>query len=415
MSSSGWFGVNEQSPMRTSGSTQMPIRVLRIVLIPLIALAALSLHAADAKYILFLTADGFRSDYIEWYEPAHLKRLIAEGTRVTSATPVFPTVTTPNMTSLVTGAFPRTTGIACNSQYVREEDKIVRSPRNNAAETVAETLRKAGWSTASVNHFMLQGRGATVHVAPGYDDSDKTTDVVIDLLQKRRANFIAVTFGATDQAGHRHGPRSEEVKRAVLDIDRNVGRLMDALRTLGILEETLITFNSDHGMSAFESRQVSLSPTQALVDAGFRVATSDAQLARDTQIVVLDYGVRIVYFRNVTAGEREKATRILRAIEGAEVLDRARLDALGCHDNRSGDLIVSPLAGYTISNAGGKGGLHGRFAEQNPILFFRGPGIKRSSTVPAARTIDIVPTLLRVVNVPPAASVDGRAIEGALE
>lgn len=96
-----------------------------------------------------------------------------------------------------------------------------------------------------------------------------------------------------------------------------------------------------------------------------------------------------------------------------EILDRKRLDALGCHDNRSGDLIVSPLPGYTISGAGDKGGIHGRFAEQNPILFFWGKGFI-SGTVIAAKTIDIVPTLLQLVNVPPAATVDGKVIRDAV-
>jgi hypothetical protein len=78
-------------------------------------------------------------------------------------------------------------------------------------------------------------------------------------------------------------------------------------------------------------------------------------------------------------------------------------------------VIVSPLPGYTMSNAGGAGGLHGRFAEQNPILFFRGAGIKRGATINAAQTIDIVPTLLRLVNVAPAGTVDGKVISAALE
>ena len=107
--------------------------------------------AAEPKYILFLTADGFRTDYVEWHNPPHIKQLIAEGVRVIDVKNVFPTVTTPNMTSLVTGAFPRTTGIACNAQYVKEQDKIVRSPRTNAAETIAETLQHASWPTTGIS------------------------------------------------------------------------------------------------------------------------------------------------------------------------------------------------------------------------------------------------------------------------
>jgi len=107
--------------------------------------------------------------------------------------------------------------------------------------------------------------------------------------------------------------------------------------------------------------------------------------------------------------------KTLSTIEGAEVLDRKRLDELGCHNDRSGDLIVSPLPGYTISRAGARGGQHGRFTEQNPILLFRGPGIKNGATIESARTVDVVPTLLRLVNVAPATSVEGKVIDGALD
>ena len=67
-----------------------------------------------------------------------------------------------------------------------------------------------------------------------------------------------------------------------------------------------------------------------------------------------------------------------------------------------------------IYGAGKAGGLHGRFAEQNPILLFRGPGFRAGANVPSARTIDVVPTLLKAVNIAPAATVDGTPIADAL-
>ena len=400
------------------------LRPVRAAFIMLLAAGGIrSACAADAvpaqpspapKYVLFLTADGFRTDYIERMAPPHLGALIAEGVRVTAVANVFPTVTTPNMASLVTGAFPRTTGIGANTQYVREEDRIVSAPRTSVA-TIAGMLRKAGWVTGAVGHFMLQ---STVdhYAAPGYADAEKTTDAIIDFLQNKNARFVGAIYGATDEEGHRHGPESAEVRAAVLGIDRAVGRLVAYLKERGIFEQTLITFNSDHGMSAFEKQAASIEPAQTLAQAGFRVATSVAELDAQTQIVVLNAGVRLVYFRAVPeAAERQRAEAVLRQIAGVDVLGRTELAALGCHDNRSGDLIVSPKPGFTISNAGGPGGLHGRFAEQNPVLFFRGPGIRSHAIVDSARTIDIVPTLLRLVDVAPASSVEGTVIAGVLK
>ncbi len=366
------------------------------------------------RYILFLTADGFRTDYVEWYQPPTIKQLISEGVRVLHAKDVFPSVTSPNMASLVTGSYPRTTGIGCNAQYEKEQDKIVSHIRDNKATTIAETLHRAGWKTAAVNHFMLKS-SVQEYVDAGYDESEKTSDAVLNLLKDREIRFIGVIYGATDHAGHRHGPRSEEVKQAVLGIDSAVARVIRALKEQGIYDQTLITFNSDHGMSAFEDKQASIEPAKALEAAGFKVARSGEELKDDTQIVVLSYGVRLIYFRKpLTEADLAKVRSVLSGIEGVEILDRGRLDALGCHNNHSGDLIVSPLAGYTISNAGKAGGQHGRFAEQNPILFFRGPGFKTGGTVDAANTVDVVPTLLSLVGTEPAKTVEGKIITSAL-
>jgi predicted AlkP superfamily pyrophosphatase or phosphodiesterase len=367
-------------------------------------------------HILFLTADGFRTDYIEWYNPPNLKELIAEGVRVLHVTNVFPTVTAPNMCSLVTGAYPRTTTIAGNSEYLKEEDKIIEKPRHNKAKTIAEMLHAAGWKTGGVNHFMLENRGTDFYVAAGYDESEKTTDAILDLLRNRDIRFIGAIYGATDHAGHQHGPQSDEVKAAVLSIDVAVGRLIAGLKQMGIYDKTLIAFTADHGMSGYESKTVSIEPAKALRNAGFIVATSQKELNDDTQIVVISAGVRVIYFRKqLSVEKRLKVMETLSGIEGVAILDRNKLDALGCHNNHSGDMIVSPLPGYTVSRSLLGGGQHGRFAERNPILFFHGPGFKKGATVKGAQTIDVVPTLLSLVNVPPAGTVDGHMISEVLE
>src|SRR5687768_9210529 len=80
------------------------IFVVAAALEPARAADATAATAADTpKYILFLTADGFRTEYIERMRPPHLSALIAEGVRISEVNNVFPTVTTPNMASLVTG------------------------------------------------------------------------------------------------------------------------------------------------------------------------------------------------------------------------------------------------------------------------------------------------------------------------
>jgi hypothetical protein len=158
-----------------------------------------------------------------------------------------------------------------------------------------------------------------------------------------------------------------------------------------------------------------MEPAAALRQAGFKVATSQEEIAEDTELVVVKGGVRLIYFRKSLTHEQEKRVMAaLSAIEGVEVLDRERLRELNCHPQLSGDVIVHPLPGYTIEGAGSTGGQHGRFTEANPVLFFHGPGIRQGVVVERSENVDIVPTILEVVGVAPDATVDGRPIKGVL-
>jgi predicted AlkP superfamily pyrophosphatase or phosphodiesterase len=382
---------------------------LSFLLLTLLSFSAWTEAADRPELTLFISLDGFRPDYIELYRPPHLQRLIHEGVRVASSEVVFPYTTTANMTSLLTGAFPATTGIANNAQYVAQEDRIVSGPRDNRAKTIAEILSASGFRCASVNHFMLENRGVQTYVKGDIRD-------VIELVKSRQYDFIAYYFAETDKVGHRNGPFGPEMREAVLKADEEIGQLIRALEEMGIYENTLITVNSDHGMSPFEKKNVEPDPVRTLKAAGFKIAENQKQIEPDTEVIVLSMGSRLIYLRKPLSDERRALLENrLKTIQGAQLLGRAELDALHAHNNRSGDYALVPLPGYAISNAGDPGGLHGRPAEKYGFLIFHGPGVRKGALVDAARSIDIVPTLLRLLNVPKAQSVDGIVIDQALE
>jgi len=371
----------------------------------------------SSSIILFLTSDAFRNDYIEIYKPPYLIKMISEGVRVEHTDDVFPTLTTPNMTSLVTGSYPETTGIAANSQYDVGIDKIIGAPRNNKAETISEILKKNQWKTASINHFMLEHRGTDEYIRTGYDNLTKTTNEIIQLLEKGDFNFISAIYGLTDNWGHKYGPFSEKMKEAVLSTDYEVGRILETIYRLNLQDRIIISFNSDHGMTSYkESKNILTEPIKLLRKSGYKVVTNPEELNDETELIVLAYGVRIIYFRkNMNLHEREKVVNLLKIIEGVEILERDKLDSLHCHNNLSGDVIVSPLPGYLFNDGGRTGGVHGVMTDRNPVIIFWGKNVQKGCTIPAGNIIDIVPTLLDLVNVKPASTVNGRVLTGVKE
>jgi arylsulfatase A-like enzyme len=48
------------------------------------------------------------------------------------------------------------------------------------------------------------------------------------------------------------------------------------------------------------------------------------------------------------------------------------------------------------------------------VMFFVGAGIQTGATIPSARNVDVVPTLLHLAGVKQAATVEGQAIDAIL-
>ena len=138
-------------------------------------------------------------------------------------------------------------------------------------------------STGVSGGFMFDGDGRRVEFG-GYR-VDTQTDLVLDYLQNRDSNkpfFLFVSYlepHHQNDAGHYQGPEGSKEKYAhypvpedlrqlgggdwaeeypdylgcCASLDENVGRIVDTLKALGVYENTLIAYTSDHG-SHFKTR-----------------------------------------------------------------------------------------------------------------------------------------------------------------
>ncbi len=68
-------------------------------------------------YVILISLDGFRWDYIEKYQPPHLSKFVNNGVKAESLIPSFPTKTFPNHYTIATGMYPDNHGIIANSFY----------------------------------------------------------------------------------------------------------------------------------------------------------------------------------------------------------------------------------------------------------------------------------------------------------
>lgn len=220
---------------------------------------------ADRSSILILVAfDGFRADYLNRFDPPHLRRIFASGVRAEGMTPAFPSKTFPNHWTLVTGLYPEHHGIVANRMVdERTGDRFAMGDPSEfegrwwGGEPVWLTAQRQGLKAATMfwpgAQVEINGQRPTywrpyVHELPN-DARVEQVMTWLALPSAERPSVVTLYFSDVDSAGHEHGPLSTENAAAVARVDAAIGMLAQRLETAGLWDRTHLVIVSDHGMS----------------------------------------------------------------------------------------------------------------------------------------------------------------------
>jgi arylsulfatase A-like enzyme/tetratricopeptide (TPR) repeat protein len=214
---------------------------------------------AAPRAIVLITIDTLRADRVGVYgsprglTPA-LDRFATDSVRFDAAIAQVP-LTLPSHATLLTGLRPTTHGVRTNDGFKLPDE----------VPTLAERLRAASYQTAAfVAAFPLR---RSTGLARGFDHYD---DAFLGTRQERRADevFDAATSWLSDRTGARvflwvhlfdpHTPyaapsdvaaryASAPYDAEVAYTDREVGRFLETLRSLGVYDDSIIAIAADHG------------------------------------------------------------------------------------------------------------------------------------------------------------------------
>jgi predicted AlkP superfamily pyrophosphatase or phosphodiesterase len=269
---------------------------------PLPALLLFALNAsAGAAPVLMISVDGMKPEYVlqadaHGLKVPYLRSLVADGTYADGVIGVWPTVTYPSHTTLVTGVLPAEHGIYANLQFDprhRFEDawfwyaSEVRVPTLwQAAHAKALVTASIGWpvtvgatgidylipeywrssgatddldpSERSLIAAMSQPAGLLAHLGnsagPYMKGNDTTvhgddikTRYALEVLRQYKPAFMTVHLSSLDDAEHDHGVFSPEADRNLESIDAMVAALAAAARAND--PSAVVVVVSDHGFT----------------------------------------------------------------------------------------------------------------------------------------------------------------------
>lgn len=239
------------------------------MLIGLISLTALLPSAAAAKSseadtLIVISIDGFRADYLDRGLTPTLSQLAKNGVRSVGMRPAFPSVTSPNHVTLMTGKTPDHHGIVDNMMmdpaipgwFGAFDPKVATDPRWwQGAKPLWTTAEEQGVRSAEIYwpgaEVPFGGKLPSLRRPDGELSPDATVDRLLDWLDKpatERPRFIAAYFPPVDNAGHAFGPDSKEVNAALVQVDTALARLVSGLAKRNRLQSTNLVIVADHGM-----------------------------------------------------------------------------------------------------------------------------------------------------------------------
>ena len=354
-----------------------------------------------------------------------LSALAENGVFCDNVKTVYPTLTYPIHTSLITGCYPRTHGIGHNQPFQPDAAPEMRKWFWSLGDIQVKTLYQAAkekkldvasvlWPVSGMNRYVrrnfpevlpLPGENAALkmlrygspdwilHMEALYGRTRKSIrqphldDYAALLCERLYASYrppdaLFVHLVDCDAMRHQYGVDSEEAHVAMERLDTRVGRIIDAVRKAHLLEETLFCVVSDHGQQD--------APNGILLDRELRAACG----ARAQSL-----GMGAYVF-----GDDLKAARDALEAHQAEwgiqtIYDEEMLKALRAPENVH--LAVEALPGSCfIDRQEATFGEHGfglDCPQARTLLWLSGPGIRIGRRIEEANLIDIAPTLAKAL------------------
>ncbi|HTD70024.1 MAG TPA: alkaline phosphatase family protein [Gemmatimonadales bacterium] len=253
-------------------------------------------------------------------------------------------------------------------------------------------------------------------------------------------DLLAVSLSTTDYVGHAYGPDSREIHDQVVRLDRYLGRFLEQLFVRYGRNNVLVVLTADHGVTPFPERSRTMGHPGAVrvipdtiirsVNAALdqRAGGGDWVQFESGMLMVPDRATLVAQGVNVDSVVADVATR-LRALAGVARVDRpVDLSAKDTADPvvrrwmhqvapDGGVELVATLKPYSIwSPANVFIAMHGQPTELDahvPLILW-GPGIQRGVYSGRVNTVDIAPTLARLLDLTPAEPLDGRVLTEAL-
>jgi len=417
--------------------------------------------------IISLDALGFRDINEHQSELPTLNKLVNGGTWVKEVKGIYPTLTYPSHTTIITGQYPSVHGIVNNTKIQPERrspdwfwyQKDVKSP------TLYDLARKQKLTTAAFLWPVTAGSKITYNLAEIFPNriwtnqvlvsmrassplfilemnnkygklrngirqpelDDFITACAVDTIKNKKPNLTLLHLVDMDSMRHRYGVRSDEAMEALHRLDNHVSQIIKATKEAGTFDDTNFVILGDHYQINVD-RMIHLNTMFA--KRGWLTAKSDQTFKKNWQVMAKTCdGSTYIYTKDF--GQIDRLRDLISGVEGVEKIHSGQEAAQRGADPKC-TLMVEAKAGYYFTDESDRAqvvekvlpdmmgdadryrGVHGYDPDKpgyKTTMIFNGPMIKENNTVEKADLVDEAPTFAKLLGLKFPEPLAGSAID----
>jgi predicted AlkP superfamily pyrophosphatase or phosphodiesterase len=428
---------------------------------------------AQESHVILISIDGLRPEFYKdpSWNMVNLRLAMETGSYADGVDGVFPTVTYPSHTTMITGVKPLKHGVYYNtpSEPLGVTGNWLWKHEHIKVPTLFTLAKDKGLKTASVFWPVSVGGPATYNIPEyWYLPKEKGQDRVMSkalqenanppglyeeleqnatgkmlevdfngdyltmdenfarmscyLIQKYKPSLLAVHLVTVDHFEHEQGRDGDKVRAAIAGVDRAIKSIREAVQKAGIADKTTFIVTGDHG---FVDIHASIAPNVLLAKAGLY----DPQKPDNWKAYFHPAGgAAFLQLKDKNDKQtKEKVLQLLKTLPEAQqktfiIKTREEMDAIGA--DGSAACALTAKQGYAFNGAGSgdfiraaKGGTHGFYPDfreiQTGFIAF-GYGIKKGVVIPQMGLVDIAPLISKLLKLDLPAG-DGVLLEGLLK
>ena len=449
---------------------------MRSTLVPFfLVLLSTACLQAQTHSVLMISIDGMRPDYVTHADEHGLKipmlrNMMREGAYAVGVNGVFPTVTYPSHTTLITGVWPAEHGIVDNQRFDPErkmdgawywyEDQIKAPTLWFAAHKAGLRTASVGWPvtadakdidflipeywrasvgepTNSDDRFLMNALSRPVneldtiaaHLSMPYMEGNDTspegdevkTRFALEILKAHKPQFMAIHLSSLDEEEHLHGTFSAEADADLERLDGMIARLADQERAND--PATVVLVVSDHGF-ADVSHLVNLAA--AFIDARLMkpAASGSGMIQWQAQPWALGCMFAIMLNKPDDVAVKQQVHELLEKLAAQpsngieEILDSTQIASVGGPPEaiyvvtlRKGYAPGPNLTGDLVTDVPGHRGTHGYNPQTTPEMrasfFAAGQSIAHGKNLGIIDMRGVAPTVANLLGIPPPTSGQG--------